>query len=1299
MTDGDGMETVSGITPRMSRRTKLLIPVGLAVAVFLVYGPALTGGFIAFDDHAVVAESVSHSLAEIWTGPVYDAWLPVYYTAIKAQAWIFGADGAGGMHVVSVLLHILNSLLVLLIVWRIAKRLSLAGGVAFLFALHPGATESVAWISEQKGLLAFAFAALAILSFLAAIDRKGLSRLGLHALGLALLALGMLAKGSVLPVPLVLLLLVAVTRWSERGRRWWFDLAPWLALSVFFAVLHYRVALAEGPAHAADGTEVLPVVLADFAVAGRYLRTLFLPVYGQSLVPDLRPATGFFETRILIGLLISALYVAALVVSFRKSRPLFFALGAVALAMAPYNNLLPRTTVLFAERYLYLALPAAALVFALVAGRFGRKGLGALAGVGVLFAVLTVLRCALWSDPVEIFRDASRKAGDSWLVAAKLGDALKLKAERAQAEGGDAGAAITEAVGVFEDAVARAPGAAEEVRSRIDLAGALLVTGDGGAAAVAVLDPAVALLPSVDPRRRTPLSLEVHLNRGTALSLLGRDSESADAYRAAARAAPSDARPVTGLAVAYSRLGDLDNAIATAGEAVILDPDDEGAVVALAEAFYLKAKPGDAMNVLADHLERHPRALRAMCLLGELSLTAGRPADAEKRFAAALEISPGHRRASRGLGSAGLLLAKDALFKGNREQAVAWAGAAMRANPSDPAAAVFLAEVVEDPARAEALLIAASKLEGGVGARDVLAAMRIRQALGLLDAGDRAGAAHGAVRALESYSRKIDLHAGIVLKDELSALRSGIEDPDLPGREELLVGLALLAAGRFEDASTELFASYREAVNAGASGGLSRLALLLRGRARLENGQRDEAVADFRLLTDLAPEDPTPLIMLADALTRSALEEKSAALAEGREPMTEALFDQARAAAEKAVQLAPGEMAPLLRLGEIEFAAENYLDALAKFSRARREHPDRVEPMLDLAGLYKTHYLLTEEDQYLSGAIKEMEQALSMDPGDAKARAALGELLFMAGQARRAAQELARAVGEDRSLLQARVVLATLYVRSGRSRLDGGGKEAPEQAGRFAQLALALDTGQAGPHLLMADVLRVKKDFGPAQEHLERARLIDENSMEVKDGIARYHKDLGFAYLLAGRKEEARAQFTKAVDAGSENVDLNQVRSILTRGEEVEAPPETPLDPEYEAIFKERTERARLAFMSAVKLQAEGDFDGAASAIIESLTALETAEARYVLGQIRQDQKKTEEAERAFRAAVKLKPALHQAWLDLGSLLYFKGDDAGALECYENYLALSGDEAPLETRAAVEVKVKEIRAALSERDR
>ncbi|MHC4859079.1 MAG: tetratricopeptide repeat protein, partial [Planctomycetota bacterium] len=734
------------------RRSDLLLGILLAAAALAAYWPALGSGFLAYDDPDTVLEnpfvndtSLS-GLGRIWTSRVFLTWLPVYFSSLWLDHAIFGGN-AVGFHVVNLLLHVLNALLVLALVRRIAGRGDVAWGVAFLFALHPAMTESVAWISERKGLLAFLFCALSFLSFLEAAERAGRARAVRHGLGALLLVLAMLAKGSALVLPLVLLLYVASSRWGERRAAWLLDVAPYVVVATALAGVHYVIAIEEGPALAAGDASTLSLLVTGLPVLAGYLRTLFLPIWGQSLVHDVQPVAGL-ELRAIVGAAVAAALVAALVVAYRRDRIVFFGLATAAVALAPFNNVLPRTTVLFAERYLYFSGFGAALVLGVLLSRAHRRAWMPIAAAAGALMILTFARSSLWSDGVEVFADAEAKAEGSWLASTKHADALKARGR------------WTEAEAALRRALSRAAAPLEETATRLDLSGILLRRGSA-AEALEVLEPV--------PAGVAPFAL--FMNRGLALSDVGRHEEACEDFRAAAREEPGEPGPLANLCSSLARAGDLPAAREAGEEAVRLGPADESAAVALAEVLVLLGERQEARRrLVAVAVEDRPLT-RARCLLGEIELELARPRAARKQFERVLADRPDHPRAVRGLVEAELLLARAALDRGERDVARGLVRSAAGRAPGSPGPWLFLAALAEDPGEVERLLTKAAGLPGGEPARDRLGSFRIRRALARAAEGDEEGAARLAAAALRSGARALSLGSRLEVRAELPRLR------------------------------------------------------------------------------------------------------------------------------------------------------------------------------------------------------------------------------------------------------------------------------------------------------------------------------------------------------------------------------------------------------------------------------------------------------------------------------------------------------------------------------------------------
>lgn len=217
----------------------------LVVATLGAYWPVFHCGFISFDDPDYVTNNFMVQLGIslkglAWAFSTQHAanWHPLTWLSHMLDCQLFGLNPAGH-HAINLLLHIANSLLVLLLLKRITGALWRSAFVAALFALHPLHVESVAWISERKDVLSTFFGLLAIWAYSSYVKaankkqnaesgiRQAASRFMFHAscyymLSLLLFACSLMSKPMLVTLPFVLLLLDywPLRRWQVVSGKW-----------------------------------------------------------------------------------------------------------------------------------------------------------------------------------------------------------------------------------------------------------------------------------------------------------------------------------------------------------------------------------------------------------------------------------------------------------------------------------------------------------------------------------------------------------------------------------------------------------------------------------------------------------------------------------------------------------------------------------------------------------------------------------------------------------------------------------------------------------------------------------------------------------------------------------------------------------------------------------------------------------------------------------------------------------------------------------------------------------------------
>ena len=186
----------------------------LALLATVPYLPAmLWGGFVWDDNTYIQVDAVQDvsGLRQIWFSPgdLKEAhYWPLTYTTFWLEHKLWGFNPTG-YHVVNVLLHLANTLLV----WHLMRRLAVPGAwlVAAVFAVHPLHVESVAWVIERKDVLSGLFYLAAALTWMRFVEQPRPRRyLG----ALVLYVAGLLSKSIVVTLPAALL----IWHWWKQGR-------------------------------------------------------------------------------------------------------------------------------------------------------------------------------------------------------------------------------------------------------------------------------------------------------------------------------------------------------------------------------------------------------------------------------------------------------------------------------------------------------------------------------------------------------------------------------------------------------------------------------------------------------------------------------------------------------------------------------------------------------------------------------------------------------------------------------------------------------------------------------------------------------------------------------------------------------------------------------------------------------------------------------------------------------------------------------------------------------------------------
>lgn len=395
---------------------------GLALAVSFivvcqVYWPAMNGPFLLDD--------------------TYQPYMQPYYTEAPLKAWLVGVrpmlmfsywlnfkqsgQETFGYHLVNVLLHFLNGILIFLACRRVLSWLKvnkpeaeiLAIFAAGLFLFHPLQTESVSYVASRSETLSVFFVLAAFVVFL---YRKSES-VGWGATAIVLLIFGAAVLTKEHTAVLPALLLATDYYWNpgfsfEGIKRNWKLYVPIVVGGV--AGVAYVFSVLAGSLSAGFSMKDLTWYQYFFTQCRAiwvYLRLFLFPI-GQNADYDFPISHSIVDHGAIIGL-VGLLAVSVLAWIYRRRYPLAsYGWFVFLILLAPTSSFVPIRDPI-AERRLYL--PFIGLLFIAIEflrrWKTSRTTTAAVLGVVLLAeGVLSYQRNELWGSAVEIWKDTAHKS-------------------------------------------------------------------------------------------------------------------------------------------------------------------------------------------------------------------------------------------------------------------------------------------------------------------------------------------------------------------------------------------------------------------------------------------------------------------------------------------------------------------------------------------------------------------------------------------------------------------------------------------------------------------------------------------------------------------------------------------------------------------------------------------------------------------------------------------------------------------------------------------------------------------------
>jgi tetratricopeptide (TPR) repeat protein len=402
----------------------------LVAAVGIFFSPTLDNGWLDWDDpyyvlnnEMVIEFNASNAMKFFLPeNGVMDIYTPLTLIAYGVQYSLFEASPYG-YHFVSLLLHIIVTILIFRVTQKLTKRETFSLVVALIFGLHPIHVESVGWISDQKDLWCSIFLLSAMLQYIRYLEAevRNTFRNKNFWFTFLLFVLAILSKPTALPLP-VLLLCLDWLYYRKISATLALEKAPFFGVSI--GIFFLGISLS---ATSLSGFSIVDKIALSGESALLYIQKTLLPINLSGYYPNIKIPEEIDQIYYVVGPILIIVF-GALIFRFRKDRLATFSLLFFIWFLLLALPIIKVHTSIIYDRYMYLA----SFGLILFIGHVMLKGLkqqelinrrSKLIGVGglcLVFGILSFQRMKVWKNDFTLFSDVVDQFSDDFLPHSRL---------------------------------------------------------------------------------------------------------------------------------------------------------------------------------------------------------------------------------------------------------------------------------------------------------------------------------------------------------------------------------------------------------------------------------------------------------------------------------------------------------------------------------------------------------------------------------------------------------------------------------------------------------------------------------------------------------------------------------------------------------------------------------------------------------------------------------------------------------------------------------------------------------------